>query len=115
MSILTQQLTIVQGATFRQAFTCSLSDVLPPPASVQAFATGTNTFNLSVGLKGDSNFTPVANGTMTISTNVVTLDIDEAVTALITARAGRYVVEVSDGTDRHRIMEGAWRLNRDTL
>ncbi len=114
MAILTSQLLIVQGATFRQPFICSLADIPSPPASIQAFATTGNTFTLSVGLKGDSNFVVVANGTLSVVTNTVTLDIDEAITAAISARSGRYTVEVSNGTDRWRIMEGAWRLDRDT-
>lgn len=113
MAILTAQLPIVQGATFRQSFTCDLSD--HSIANIQAFATSGNTFTLSVGLKGDSNFKVVCAGSIeSIVTNLVTIFIDEAVTATIADRKGRYVVEVSNGTDRWRIMEGAWSLDRDT-
>lgn len=112
MAITTAQLTINQGATFRQALNCDLSD--RGIADIQAWPGVTFTFALSVGLKGDSNFASVCSGTASAAVNVVTIDIDEAVTALITAIEGKWVLEASNGTDRWRIGEGAWFLHRNT-
>ena len=114
MAILKTSIRLNQGSTYRETFACSLADIPSPPANIQAFATSGNTFTLSVGLKGDSNFKAVCSGTLSVLVNDVTLDIDESITAAIVDKSGRYVVEVSNGTDRFRIMEGAWRLDRDT-
>lgn len=114
MTVVEAHLKIYQGATFREAFACSLAD--HGLANIQTFATGPNTFDLSVGLKGDANYRLVCSGTMSAATNSVTLDIDEAVTALMsdaTGEGGRFVVEVSNGTDRWRIMQGSYELVRD--
>lgn len=113
MAVTQAQLLIHQGSTFRQTFACSLAD--HSIADIQVWATGGGTFTLSVGLRGDSNFKAVASGTVSLAGNNVTLDIDEAVTALISDLEGRFVVEVTNNTDRWRIMQGAWALDRDTL
>lgn len=114
MAIRTEQLVIFQGATFRQSFVCDLSD--QGIAFVGTFANGgANTFSLASALKGDSNFSTVASGVVivTVGSNSVTLEIDESLTANFPVRKGRFVVEVTNGTDRWRIMEGGWRLDRD--
>lgn len=112
MATVNAQLTIQQGATFRQAIACDLSD--KSIANIQTWATAGYTFTLSRGLKGDSNFLVVANGTASAAINLVTIDIDEAVTAAISQKNGYWTLEASNGTDRWRLAEGAWFLSRDT-
>lgn len=112
MSITTLQLTIVQGATFRQTFPASLSD--QGIADIQAFAIGSNGFQLSTKLKGDTGNELVVNGAVSIVVNDVTISLTEAQTTAIGARKGRFNVEVSNGVDRWRIGEGQWRNSRDT-
>lgn len=112
MAILTRQLRIVQGATFRETFACDITGTSITP-SISAWQTGFS-FDLSVGLRGDANYSVVASGTASASTNNVTIELDESVTALISDLTGRFVVEVTNGVDRWRLLEGAWRLDRDT-
>jgi len=111
MSTVTAQLTIQQGATFRQTIACDLAD--RSIANIQAWATGF-TFSLSRGQKGDSNYLLVASGTASAATNNVTIDIDEAITAAMSVRNGYWTLEATNGTDRWRLAEGAWFLSRDT-
>lgn len=112
MATVTAQLTLQQGATFRQAIACDLSD--RGIANIQTWATGGFTFTLSRGQKGDSNHQIVANGTASAATNLVTIDIDEAITANVSVRTGYWTLEATNGVDRWRLAEGAWFLSRDT-
>jgi hypothetical protein len=112
MSIITDQLVITQGASFKKVLACTLADL--GIGDISVFASGPNKFTLSRGLRGDTNFKSVGTGTLTFSVNNVTLLIDEAVTDLITDLEGSFSVRVSNGPDVWRIAQGGWTLNRDT-
>lgn len=115
MPIATANLFIDQGATFRQTIACDLSD--KGIANIAAWPPTSLSFTLSVGLRGDASFRTICVGTASVLVNNLTLDIDDAVTALIPndARDGRWVAEVANATDRHRVAEGAWFLRRDNV
>jgi hypothetical protein len=110
-SIVDAQLEIDQGATFRRTIACDLSYY--GINDIGAWATSAS-FTLSFGLRGDEFFRAVAAGSVFIAGNNVTLDLDESITDAITHRVGVFVVEVTDGTDRWRVIQGSWTLKRST-
>lgn len=114
MAVTNAILVINQGATFFQTIACSLADLPTPIPTISAWPGVVATFTLANTLKGDANFKAVGTGTVSLSGNNATLIIDELVTGAMTVLKGRWTLEVSNGTDTHRIGEGGWRLARDT-
>lgn len=110
--LIPQQLVIHQGATFRQTFACNLAYF--GIANIATWAVQGGSFTLSVGYRDDASFKAVCSGAVFLAGNNVTLELDETVTDLIAHRGGQFVVDVSDGIDTHRAIEGGWFLHRTT-
>lgn len=114
MSVLSaQEIQISRGAAFSQAFTCSLADIVGPgypPTDIQTFATGGGTFSVSVARRDDLAFGEACTGTATIAGNVLTLAITAAETGAMRDRRGYFTVDVSNGIERWRVIDGTWLL-----
>lgn len=106
-----REIQFVRGSPFSQAFTCSLADIIGPgypPSDIETFATSGGTFSVSVARRGENAFADAGNSTATISGDVITLSMTAVQTARVRNRAGYFTVDVSNGIERWRVIDGTW-------
>jgi len=112
MSVLSgQEIVFPTAAPFSQVFSCSLSDLIGPgypPTDIETFAIEGATAAVTYSRRGDLLFRTACDATATISGNTVTMSVTQAEIEALPVRRGRFTIDVSNGVERWRVVDGLW-------
>ncbi len=117
MILANQQILLAQGCTFRQSFTCDLTDqgvadIAPWAVTSPTGSPTANAFDLSFKLRGDTEYRPMNHAYVSFAGNVATITVTKEATYNFTSDRGRFRVEASNGVDRFCVIEGGWAIRR---